>query len=393
MTTTMISRNTAGSSTEEPVLETKPIMLQSPSMSKSKTGIIRLRDFARSAPVVHEDSLCKDLLEMFQEQGDCECIVMVSNSGNISGLAMRNRFSYKLAHRYSVALFYNKPALGLSDTAPIIVDIDSDPREIIDLAMSRQGDSLYDCIVLVSNRGYEGVLAVSDLLRLSKELQLQAMEAQKETLLSAKERINGIDEAVESVRDSVQFGDTLSMRMVDLTLQGKTELNSIKESFQSIENSSVRQAERMKELERETGSISAVSKLIKELAEQCNILAINASIEAARAGQYGRGFSVVAGEIMNLADQTKKSAIEITAITNNIVQSIVKAVELVEAGRRQTASSVNSVEAADIVFQEIFKSAADNRASSQTIGELAEKAHELSAQVSQEMERLRQTYS
>ncbi|GBG07715.1 hypothetical protein PAT3040_02273 [Paenibacillus agaridevorans] len=330
---------------------------------------------------------------MFQEQGDCECIVMVSNSGNISGLAMRNRFSYKLAHRYSVALFYNKPALGLSDTAPIIVDIDSDPREIIDLAMSRQGDSLYDCIVLVSNRGYEGVLAVSDLLRLSKELQLQAMEAQKETLLSAKERINGIDEAVESVRDSVQFGDTLSMRMVDLTLQGKTELNSIKESFQSIENSSVRQAERMKELERETGSISAVSKLIKELAEQCNILAINASIEAARAGQYGRGFSVVAGEIMNLADQTKKSAIEITAITNNIVQSIVKAVELVEAGRRQTASSVNSVEAADIVFQEIFKSAADNRASSQTIGELAEKAHELSAQVSQEMERLRQTYS
>ncbi|MDF2837607.1 MAG: methyl-accepting chemotaxis sensory transducer [Paenibacillus sp.] len=362
-------------------------------ITSNKEGI-RLLDYARPAPVVREESLCKDLLDIFQENSDCECIVMTSDLGGISGLAMRNRFSYKLAHRYSVALFYNKPALQLADREPIIVDAEAtDPRELIDLAMSRQDDSLYDCIIVVSQGRYAGVLAISDLLRLSKELQLQAIIAQKETLRSAKQRIEGIEEAVESVRQSVQNGETLSHRMVDLTLQGKSELNVIQESFQTIERSSAQQEERMRELERETGSIGVVSRLIKELAEQCNILAINASIEAARAGEYGRGFSVVAGEFMNLANQTKKSALEITGITDNIVQSISRAAEHVDEGRKLTASSGKNVEAANGVYQDIFKAAADNRDSSRQIGELARVAHHLAAEVAQEMEELRRSYS
>lgn len=398
MTTTLsrIEEDTADGLKDAGLSGEKPTGWQTPTpepMAPGPVGI-RLLDYARSAPIVGEGALCKDLLDLFQAHAEYECIVMADDAGGISGLAMRNRFSYKLAHRYSVALFYNKPALQLADREPIIVDAEStDPRELIDLAMSRPDDSLYDCIIVVSQGRYAGVLAVSDLLRLSKELQLHAINAQKETLQSAKKRIEGIEEAVESVRQSVLSGETLSHRMVDLTLQGKNELTVIEQSFQTIERSSAQQEERMRELERETGSIGAVSKLIKELAEQCNILAINASIEAARAGEYGRGFSVVAGEFMNLANQTKKSAIEISGITNNIVESIVRAAEHVAEGRKLTASSGQNVEAANGVYQAIFRAAADNRVSSQEIGELARVAHSLASEVSREMEDLRRSYS
>ncbi|MCR2804303.1 methyl-accepting chemotaxis protein [Paenibacillus soyae] len=396
MTLLTFSQDRSESILAAPGTETKPNKGQAEQASNSevaKAVSLRLADFSRTAPVVEDTALCKDLLEKFQEHSDCECIVMTGESGEISGLAMRNRFSYKLAHRYSVALFYNKPALQLADTAPIIVEADFDPRSLIDLAMSRQGDSLYDCIVLTSKGRFAGVLAISDLLRLSKELQLQAMRDQQVTIAAAKERVSGIEGAVESVRESVREGDSLSMRMVDLTLQGKNELTVIKHSFESLEKSSELQAERMKELERETDSIVAMSNLIKELAEQCNILAINASIEAARAGEYGRGFSVVASEIMNLANQTKKSAIDIKGMTTNIVQAIMRTSELVEEGLKQTAASGKNVEAANDAYQAIFKAAADNRVNAQRIGELAGEAHRLSAEVSEEMEQLSRSYS
>ncbi|MHA6483278.1 methyl-accepting chemotaxis protein [Paenibacillus sp. strain BS8-2] len=398
MVTTMPSRNMAETENMESNAEVSVRKAESRSTvtsEASKRAAIRLIDYVREAPVVSEDALCKDLLDIFQENAECECIVMVNGTrGGISGLAMRNRFSYKLAHRYSVALFYNKPALQLSDRDPIIVDAETtDPRELLDLAMSRQDDTLYDCIIVVSRGQFAGVLAVSDLLRMSKELQQQAIETQKDTLRSAQQRIEGIEGAVESVRQSVQGGESLSMKMVDLTLQGKSELTVIQQSFQTIERSSVMQEERMRELEREMSSIGVVSKLIKELAEQCNILAINASIEAARAGEYGRGFSVVAGEFMNLANQTKQSAIEITGITNNLVQSIIRASEHVDEGRKLTTSSSQNVEAANAVYQDIFKAAADNRSSVQQIGELARVAHSLAAEVSLEMEQLRRSYA
>lgn len=335
----------------------------------------KLADYARRAPVASSDALCKDMLQLFDQYSDCECIVIEGADERVAGLAMRHRFSYKLAHRYSVALFYNKPALGLVDQEPIVVDIGTDPRELIDLAMSRQGDSLYDCIILTRNERYAGVLTVGDLLALLKALQQNAVRSQAETLRSATGRIQGIADSVRNVQESSVAGDSLSMEMVNLTLQGKEELTLVKDSFRALEQSSVRQEERMKDLQRETGAIGVVSQMIKEMAEQCNLLSINASIEAARAGEMGKGFGIVAGEFMKLADQTKKSALEITAITTAIIKSIEAAADQVAAGREQTAASGRHIEAANEVYHRIFKAAAGNRDSADTIGQLAGEAH------------------
>lgn len=365
--------------------------------NRSKGGLkrqdLKLGEYVRKVPTASPDALCKDLLSLFEDHPDCECIVIADDSGAIGGLAMRNRFSYKLAHRYSVALFYNKPALHLVDREPVIVSADTDPRELIDLALSRQGDSLYDCIVLTSNGRYAGVLTVGDLMKMSKMLQLLAVESQNEMIGSAKQGVRNIVDAVGSVRESSKSGDALSQQVVDLTLQGNHELAQISESFQSLEQSSQMQVDRMKELQKETGSIGDMSRLIKELADQCNLLAINASIEAARAGEYGKGFGVVAAEFTKLADQTRKSAVEITAITTAIVGSIESATAQVEDGGRKTSSSKRHLDAAHEAFHHIFNAAANNRSSVERMGELADEAHRQAVRVKQDMERLQQSYT
>ena len=142
-------------------------------------------------------------------------------------------------------------------------------------------------------------------------------------------------------------------------------------------------ADVVRSLEEDTENVGTVLDVIRSIADQTNLLALNAAIEAARAGEHGRGFAVVADEVRTLAQRTQESTAEIQTIIENLQSGAKNAVTAIETGQNRTQESVIQVTQAGETIEDISASIKQILGTNEQIAQAAQEQSHVAGDISQ----------
>ena len=171
-----------------------------------------------------------------------------------------------------------------------------------------------------------------------------------------------VSQNAEDTLLEIRNADQESNKVRDISLENKATIEVLARDVEDA-------AQVIHKLHQDSASIGSILDVIRGIADQTNLLALNAAIEAARAGEQGRGFAVVADEVRTLASRTQESTQEINAMIEVLQEGAEKAVSVMDQGKQQTARCVEQTELATQALD--------------IISEAVKRAHDVSSQIEQ----------
>ncbi len=179
------------------------------------------------------------------------------------------------------------------------------------------------------------------------------MERQQQETEQAATAMNQMSATVQEVAQNATLAADAAQKANDSTAEGKQVVDAVSGSINQLAQEIEQASQVISQLETETSHIDSVLEVIRNIADQTNLLALNAAIEAARAGEQGRGFAVVADEVRTLASRTQASTQEIQQMIEQLQAGSAKAVNVMQRSKSTTAACVDQADNADVALDGI----------------------------------------
>ena len=236
----------------------------------------------------------------------------------------------------------------------------------------------------------------NSMVQMSQAIEGVSKGAQDQTLavthvLGTTDQITNAIEQVSSNADAGTKGSALAAKVAR---EGVLTVSATLTSMQNIQTKVNASAKKVQEMGERSEQIGTIVEMIEEIASQTNLLALNAAIEAARAGEQGKGFAVVADEVRKLAERASGATREIGGLVKDIQTTVTDAVTAMQAGSAEVETGVSQANLAGNALSEILNTAEEvnrqvkeiassARHMSSLSGELASATHSVSSVVEQ----------
>lgn len=231
-----------------------------------------------------------------------------------------------------------------------------------------------DTQVLDTSKTTQKIIELSNKQRDGIESNVKLLEEAIKTAEELKDALKNTKENAQSVSQKANQSLDFSQKEQESVKANIEKMFILRQKIQII-------AELILELSEHTQQIGETIYLIEDIAEQTNMLALNAAVEAARAGENGKGFSVVAGEIRKLADESKQATTKITSLIRNIQQATNSTVMATEEGSKEIELGVELADSINKNIDSLITLINDVKLSAEKISADAENQEDFSSTV------------